>query len=158
MLNLISASLNRPLNFDAIANIISQDVNLSIGLLKMVNNVATGNRIEITSLKQATAYLGEEKLTQFINILALSKLASNKTNELSKQALISGKLMSAIASNKVFNEIHQFAFITGLLSVIEVILTMSFSDILKTMPLAAPIEEALVDKSGLLGELPAYIS
>jgi EAL and modified HD-GYP domain-containing signal transduction protein len=153
MLNLINTSLIRPLNFNAIADIISQDVNLSIGLLKMVNNVASGNRIEITSLKQATAYLGEDKLTQFINILALSKLASDKTNELSKQALITGKLMSAIATNKVFNEIQQFAFITGLLSAIEVILSMSFSDILKTMPLAVPIEQALVERNGLLGEL-----
>ena len=74
MLNLISETFNVPLDYNAIADIISQDINLTVGLLKMVNNVATSTRVRITSLKQAAAYLGEEKLKQFVTILALSKL------------------------------------------------------------------------------------
>ncbi len=153
MLNLISATFTKPINFTTIANIISQDINLSVGLLKMVNNVASGNRIEITSLKQATAYLGEDKLAQFVNILALSKLSADKPSELSKQSLITGKLMSSIATKQAFSEISDLAFITGLLSSIEVVLNMSINDIMKTMPLASPIENALVNGNGPLGEL-----
>ncbi|MCO4798129.1 MAG: HDOD domain-containing protein [Colwelliaceae bacterium] len=153
MLHLISETFNTPLNFDSIAEIISHDVNLTVGLLKMVNNVATSTRIEITSLKQATAYLGEDKLKQFVTILALSKLTSDKTDEVSKQALITAKLMTAIARESAFAEISDFAFITGLLSAIEVILSMPINEIVKTMPLASPIEDALVNHDGLLGEL-----
>ncbi|MDG1753314.1 MAG: HDOD domain-containing protein [Thalassotalea sp.] len=153
MLNLISETFNIPLNYDAIADIISHDINLTVGLLKMVNNVATSTRVEITSLKQATAYLGEDKLKQFVTILALSKLTSDKTDEVSRQALITAKLMTSIATNKVFAEISDFAFITGLLSAIEVILSMPINEIVKTMPLALPIENALVNHDGLLGEL-----
>lgn len=154
MLNLMSETFNTPLNYGAVAAIIGQDVNLTIGLLKMVNNVSTGARIEITSLKQATAYLGEEKLKQFVSILALSKLASETTDEVSKQALITAKLMVSLASeSNVFKEIKDFAFITGLLSSIEIILSMPIADIMKSMPLAKPIENALVDHTGLLGDL-----
>jgi len=153
MLQLISETFNTPLNFDKIAHIISHDVNLTVGLLKMVNNVTTGTRVEITSLKQATAYLGEEKLKQFVTILALSKLSSDKTDEVSKQALITAKLMNSLASSNVFNEVSDFAFITGLLSAIEVVLSMPINEIIKTMPLATPIEQALVNHDGLLGEL-----
>ncbi|MGB1261263.1 MAG: EAL and HDOD domain-containing protein [Cognaticolwellia sp.] len=153
MLHLISETFNKPLDFVHIAEIIGRDVNLTLGLLKMVNNVATGTRVEITSLKQAAAYLGEDKLKQFVTILALSKLASSKTDEVSKQSLITAKLMAALAAESAFVEISDFAFITGLLSGIEVILSMPISEILKTMPLAKPIEEALVDHSGLLGKL-----
>jgi EAL and modified HD-GYP domain-containing signal transduction protein len=153
MLNLISETFNIPLNYDAIADIISHDINLTVGLLKMVNNVATSTRVEITSLKQATAYLGEDKLKQFVTILALSKLTSDKTDEVSRQALITAKLMTSIATNKAFAEISDFAFITGLLSAIEVILSMPINEIVKTMPLASPIENALVNHDGLLGEL-----
>lgn len=155
MLNLISETFNTPLNYDVIAEIISHDVNLTVGLLKMVNNVATSTRVEITSLKQATAYLGEEKLKQFVTILALSKLTSDKTDEVSKQALITAKLMNSLANESVFKEISDFAFITGLLSAIEVILSMPINEIVKTMPLATPIEAALVSHDGLLGELLA---
>lgn len=154
MLELISETFNSPLVFERIADIVSHDVNLSISLLKMVNNVATGTRVEITSLKQATAYLGEEKLKQFVSILALSKLTTEQTDEISKQALITGKLMSSIAeSHAKFASINDFSFITGLLSSLEVLLGMPLKDIIKTMPLAEPIENALIDRSGLLGEL-----
>jgi EAL and modified HD-GYP domain-containing signal transduction protein len=153
MLNLISETFHYPLDFETIATIISHDVNLTVGLLKMVNNVATSTRIEITSLKQAAAYLGEDKLKQFVTILALSKLTTEKTDEVSKQALITAKLMTSLAREGVFKEISDFAFITGLLSAIEVILRLPINEIVKTMPLAIPIENALVNHSGLLGEL-----
>ncbi|XPF94843.1 EAL and HDOD domain-containing protein [Colwellia sp. RE-S-Sl-9] len=153
MLELMSETFNSPLVYERIADIISHDVNLSVSLLKMVNNVATGTRVEITSLKQATAYLGEEKLKQFVAILALSKLTTDKTDEISKQALITGKLMASIASHSKFASVRDYAFITGLLSSIEVLLGMPISDIVKTMPLAKPIEDALINRSGVLGEL-----
>lgn len=153
MLNLISETFHSPLDYDNIATIVSHDVNLTVGLLKMVNNVATSTRVEITSLKQAAAYLGEDKLKQFVTILALSKLTTDKTDEISKQALITAKLMTSLAKESVFKEISDFAFITGLLSAIEVVLRMPINEIIKTMPLATPIENALVDHSGLLGEL-----
>jgi len=153
MLNLLSETFNYPLNFDNIADIISHDVNLTYSLLKMVNNVATGTRIEITSLKQAAAYLGEDKLRQFVSILALSNLTSDSTDELAQQALITGKLMAALSKENVFKSIQDFAFITGLLSAIEVMLSMPMAEIMKTMPLAIPIQNALVNHDGLLGDL-----
>ena len=162
MLSLLSETFNSPLDFDKIAEIISHDVNLTVGLLKMVNNVSTGTRVEITSLKQAAAYLGEDKLKQFVSILALSKLTSEHTDEVSKQALITGKMMTAIAAHGEFSSVKDFAFITGLLSSIEVLLSMPMAEIVKTMPLADTIVEALVHHEGLLGELlkltTAYIT
>lgn len=153
MLELISETFNTPLVYERIAEIISHDVNLSVSLLKMVNNFATGTLVEITSLKQATAYLGEEKLKQFVSILALSKLTTDKTDEISKQALITGKLMASIASHSAFSSVRNFAFITGLLSSLDVLLGISMEDIVSSMPLAKPIEEALVNRAGMLGEL-----
>jgi len=153
MLHLLNETFNYPLNYDTVANIISHDVNLTISLLKMVNNVATGTRIEITSLKQAAAYLGEDKLRQFVSILALSNLTSDTTDEVCKQALITGKMMSALSNKGAFKPVSDFAFITGLLSAIEVMLSMPIKEIVKTMPLAEKIETALVTHNGLLGKL-----
>ena len=153
MLNLLSETFNCPLNYENIAEIISHDVNLTVGLLKMVNNVATGTRVEITSLKQAAAYLGEDKLRQFVSILALSNLTSETTDEVCTQALITGKMMLALSYKEAFKSVNDFAFITGLLSAIEVMLSMPMAEIVKTMPLAEPIETALVKHDGLLGQL-----
>jgi len=153
MLNLLSETFNSPLNYDTISEIISHDVHLTVGLLKMVNNVSTGTRVEVTSLNQAAAYLGEEKLRQFVSILALSNLTSDSTDEVCIQALITGKMMLALCDNDAFKSIKDFAFITGLLSAIEVMLSMPIAEIVKTMPLAEPIKRALVVHEGLLGQL-----
>ncbi|NQY88680.1 MAG: HDOD domain-containing protein [Colwellia sp.] len=153
MLQLLNETFNYPLNYETVAEIISHDVNLTVGLLKMVNNVATGAIVEITSLKQAAAYLGEEKLRQFVSILALSNLTSETTDEVCKQALITGKMMFALSDKGDFKSVSDFAFITGLLSAIEVMLSIPMAEIVKTMPLAQPIENALVTHDGLLGQL-----
>ncbi|WP_448246621.1 EAL and HDOD domain-containing protein [Thalassotalea agariperforans] len=154
MLSLMSETFNTPINFDAIAEIISHDVNLSVGLLKMVNNVSTGVRVEIKSLKQAAAYLGEDKLKQFVSILALSQLTSEKNEEAAKQALITAKLMTAIASGQsVFKSITDLAFITGLLSSIDVILGMPIEEVVTRLPMDETINKALVEHAGILGEL-----
>lgn len=158
MLELMSETFNSPIEYEKIANIISHDVNLTVSLLKMVNNVATGTRVEITSLKQAASYLGEDKLKQFVSILALSKLTCNQTDEIAKQSLIIGKLMASIASHSIFTSVRDYAFITGLLSSIEVLLNMPMEEIIKTMPLAKPIEDALTNRTGVLGELLNFTS
>ena len=75
--NLLSDTLSSPLNYDNVVDIISHDVNLTVGLLKMINNADTD--VNITSVKQATEYLGKEKLKQFISILALSNLITEIT-------------------------------------------------------------------------------
>jgi EAL and modified HD-GYP domain-containing signal transduction protein len=153
MLQLLSETFNYPLSYETVAEIISHDVNLTVGLLKMVNNVATGARVKITSLKQAASYLGEDKLRQFVSILALSNLTTDTTDEVCKQALITGKMMFALSDKGAFKPVSDFAFITGLLSAIEVMLSMPMAEIVKTMPLAEPIESALVTHHGLLGQL-----
>lgn len=153
MLQLLSETANTKLDFSRIAHIISQDVNLTIGLLKMVNNVSTGTRVEIECLKQATTYLGEKKLRQLVAILALSNLTSDKADEVCKQALITGQMMQSLSHSGQFTAIQEFAFMTGLLSSIDIILSMPVTDILKTMPLAKPIENALISNEGLLGNL-----
>jgi len=158
MLHLMSETFKTALDYDAIADIISHDINLTVGLLKMVNNVATGTRVEITSLKQATTYLGEEKLRQFVLILAMSKLTTNHTSEASLQALITGKLMEQLSVIDKFQSIQEYAFITGLLSAIEVLLGIPMARILKSMPLAEPIVLALTLRKGLLGELLSLTS
>ena len=153
MMQLLSETSKSVLDFGKVSQIISQDVNLTIGLLKMVNNVSTGANVEINSLRQAATYLGEEKLKQLVAILALSNLTSERADEVCKQALITGRMMETLSTKNHFVSVKEFAFITGLLSSIEVILSMPVAEILKTMPLASPIEKALIANDGVLGEL-----
>lgn len=153
LLNLISEAFNPKLNFNNIAKIISVDVNLSVGLLKLVNGVAQGTEVKITSIKQASTYLGTEKLKQFISVFAISSLGTFRPNELIIQSLVRAKVMGAISELVCNKKQIQQAFMTGVLSSLDVILCEPFEVILKTLPLTEEIKSALLNNQGNLGEL-----
>ena len=156
MLNLINETVREPVNFDVVSEIIGQDVNLTYGLLKLVNNVMTSARVEIASIKQATTYIGEDKLKDYVTVLAISQLSRSETDEAAKQALITAKLMQQLAQEPMFSEIGDYAFITGLLSAIEVIVNAPMELVLESVAVAEPIKSALVDHDGVLGELLTF--
>lgn len=140
------------MDFDAIAEIISQDISLINGTLKLVNMEAEQNRVEITSIKQAVTFLGADKIKLFIAIIAMSKLSSDSTGELLLESLIRGKMMEYVATFPVFKKIREFAFITGILSHIDAILNCPLENVITDLPLAKEIKIALIHKDGLLSE------
>ena len=140
------------LDFNSIAEIVSRDVSLINGTLKLVNVEAEKNRVEITSIKQAVIFLGADKIKQFIAIIAMSKLSSDSTNELLKESLIRGKMMEYLSKSSAFSSIKEFAFITGIMSHIGTILQCPIEKILSVLPLAKEIKTALLNKEGLLYE------
>lgn len=58
---------------DRIANIVSQDVGLSSGMLKFVNSSSFGLQRKVTSIKQAVILLGIDAVTNIINGLAVKR-------------------------------------------------------------------------------------
>jgi len=152
LLQLFAESVSPCMDFKVIANIISQDVSLMNGILKLVNLETEHNRVEVTSIKQAVTFLGSAKIKQFIAIIAMSNLSSDCTSELLTESLVRGKMMENIALSSVFSKIKDFAFITGILSHIDVILHSPIEKIISDLPLAKEIKMALIDKRGLLYE------
>jgi EAL and modified HD-GYP domain-containing signal transduction protein len=140
------------IDFASIAKIISQDVSLINGTLRLVNLKAEQNRVEITSIKQAVTFLGIEKIKQFVAIIAMSKLSSDSTTELLTQSLMRGKMMEYIAAYPAFYAIKEFAFITGIMSHIDAILHCPLEQIIIDLPLSKEIKAALINNQGLLYE------
>jgi len=140
------------MDFNTIAKIISQDVSLINGTLRLVNLKAEQTRVEITSIKQAVTFLGAEKIKQFIAIIAMSKLSSDSTNELLTESLMRGKMMEHMSTFPAFSSIKPFAFITGIMSHIDAILHCPLEELITDLPLAKEIKAALINKEGLLYE------
>jgi len=150
LLQLFAESVRPCMDFNLVAKIISQDVSLINGVLKLVNLEAEQNRVEVTSIKQAVTFLGSKKIKQFIAIIAMSNLSSDCTDELLTESLVRGKMMEYIALSSAFSKIKDFAFITGILSHIGAIMKCPLEQIISELPLAKEIKTALVDKTGLL--------
>jgi len=150
LLRLFAEVYQQDMDFNTIAEIISQDVSLVNGVLKLVNLETEKNRIEITSIKQAVTFLGADKIKQFIAIITMSNLSSDCNNELLRESLVRGKMMEYISFSPAFFKTRGLAFITGIMSHIGAILNFPSEEIIMDLPLAEEIKTALVGKKGIL--------
>ena len=150
LLLLFAEVFQKEMDFDNLAEIISQDVSLVNGVLKLVNLETEKNRVEITSIKQAVTFLGSDKIKQFIAIIAMSNLSSDCNSELLRESLVRGKMMEYISFSPAFFKIRGLAFITGIMSHIGAILNCPLEKIIMDLPLVEEIKTALINKKGLL--------
>jgi c-di-GMP phosphodiesterase len=152
LLRLFTEACMPCMDFNILANIISQDVSLVNGILKLVNMESEKNRVEITGIKQAITFLGADKIKQFIAIIAMSNLSTDGANELLTESLVRGKMMECIARSPAFSKIKGVAFITGMMSHIDAVLNCPLEKIIMDLPLSKEIKDALVNKEGLLSD------
>lgn len=156
LLRLIGEVFKPNVNFNDISDIVSADVKLTVALLKIVNSASNGLKVEISTMKQAVTFLGEEKIKLFVSILTISKLAKNSFDELITTSIIIAKKMELLAIKLKQPEHASKAFLTGMLSCIDAILKNDLSTILKSLPLPSEINQALNQQQGFLGELLTF--
>jgi EAL and modified HD-GYP domain-containing signal transduction protein len=141
------------LDFEQLTQIISRDVTLVSGILKLVNSAAECGNIEITSIKQAITYLGTNKIKQYVAIISMSTLSSDRPSELFIESLVRAKMMELIAEEAPFNHIKEKAFLTGILSNLDAILNLPMQEFVKDFTFSQDIKIALSKQQGALSEL-----
>ena len=144
--------------------IFREEPKLSFNLLRLVNSVAVGARTKISNFSQAIAILGRRQLQRWLQLLIYAdNLAdSNTPNPLMQLAAARGRqmeLLSAVLKHTDSTpEISDNAFITGLFSLLDVLLNMPMNDILKELPVEDDVATALSPKhGGVLGHLLAAV-
>lgn len=147
--------INKP-NYDLneLEAIISRDLSISYKLLRYVNSVFFKKGSDITSLKQALLVLGNDELRRLVSLIGLSKLASNKPDELVKSACIKAKLCEKMCSLSSHATSCDELFMLGLFSNLDAILDQPMNEIMAKLPLSNPIKEALVHRQG---DLAAFL-
>lgn len=146
LLQLISEINNAEFDPDALEKIILQDVSISYKLLTYINSAHFSRIQPIKSIKQAISYLGEKPLKLFVSLIATSRLAEDKPQELLKTATIRARFLELIGKQTGANS--EELFLLGLFSCIDAMLDKSLESILKRLPLSAEINQALLQRSG----------
>jgi EAL and modified HD-GYP domain-containing signal transduction protein len=141
------------LDFDQLTQIISRDVTLVSGILKLVNSAGECGNIEITSIKQAITYLGTNKIKQYVAIISMSTLSSESPPELFVESLIRAKMMELVAEKTPFNHVKEKAFLTGILSNLDAILNLPMQKFVMDFIFSQDIKAALSNQQGALFEL-----
>jgi EAL and modified HD-GYP domain-containing signal transduction protein len=131
--------------------------NLTVNLIRLVNSAACRRSQSITSLRHALVLLGRRQLRVWLQLLLYTADRGNKSlgSPLLQLAAARGKLMELIAARKPGPEsvMKELAFITGILSLMNVLLDMSYEEIVKELSLPPAVRDALLSRAGEIGEM-----
>lgn len=131
-----------------ISTLIEKDLSLSYKLLKLINSPAFRPKHKISSIQQAIVLLGFIEIRKWIYVLAVrdqkSKLSGSSV-ELLKASLMRGRMCELIASQNGERQSSSY-FLTGLFSLMDVILGIPMEQILTELPLQDDITDSLKGK------------
>ena len=137
------------------ADIISQDTALIISLLRLANTRSFNS--EITSVRVAVSMLGQKDLTRWIQTTVIEKLCSDKPNELMRLSLLRAKFAENLAPVFGMAMRSQELFLTGLFSILDIILDCCMEEALSMVRVSGKIRAALLERTGSLAEVLHFI-
>jgi len=143
-IKLINEIGQKELNLKKIETFIKNDAPISFKLMKYVNSAYFNRRIPIDTVQDAIAYIGEDELRKFINIVVLSDIGTMKPNELVRISIIRARMCEKCAG--IFNT--KFSsdelFMLGLFSLMDALLDCKMEDILNHIIFSDKMKAALL--------------
>lgn len=142
---------------DALADKLRHHPDLATRLLRLVRSGAAGIRHAVDSIPAAIQLVGTRQISRWAQLLlyAFDDQRSALRDPLVQQVGTRARMMELIAADWRPDDerLGEQAFMTGMLSKIDVLFGMPLGEALKELPLSAPIREALLERSGKLGTL-----
>ena len=129
---------------------------LTVNLLRMTNSVGAGTSERITSLRHAITVLGRRQLQRWLQLLVFSSGNQQGTsNPLLMLAATRGRLMELLASELRPSDVAfaDQAFMTGIMSLMPVLMGQAIEDIVTPLGVATALRDALCEGTGALGSL-----
>jgi EAL and modified HD-GYP domain-containing signal transduction protein len=145
-LTLILKKLRSEADNAEIAALIKQDVALTVRLLRYINSAASGLRNPIASIEKALLLLGRANLMRWL-LLCSADSGQPRAAAVFETALVRARTMELFAATKP-PEMRDALFLTGLLSLVDVILQQPLAHVLSSMPLDPEIIEAILQNTG----------
>lgn len=150
-LMVIMAQINSDaFSFSKLEALISRDIGISYKLFKYINSAYFARACKVSSVKEALVYLGEREIRRFVSLIAMSRLAKGKPNELIRAACIRGKFCELLSIEAQEQSSPEEMFTLGMFSLIDAVIDQPMDKILSELPLSDTIKRALVDAKGRL--------
>jgi c-di-GMP-related signal transduction protein len=152
LLGIMAEANRRNFNFEKVETIISRDVAISYKLLRYINSAFYQRANTVSSIKQAMLLLGEKGIRSFLSLIAMTKLARNKPDELIRNSIIRAKFCELLGEKKGSGMNPSELFTLGLFSSIDAILDDSMENLMGKLPLSNELKDALIHKDGKLND------
>lgn len=154
-IDLLNTVNNPDFDLTEVADIVSRDTALVISLLKIVNTISRNSKI--TSIRHAAAMLGQKELKKWITTAVAKELCFDKPNEITRLSLLRAKFAENLAPTFHMEEESQELFLTGLFSVLDIILDKPMEESLELVNVSKEISNALLIERGSLYDVLYFI-
>lgn len=151
VLELLSRLYDPDVTIKELEDLLKQDVSMSYKLLRMINSAYYGVGNEVDSIRQALVLLGLNQLRAWLCLLSLMAV-DDQPSALTTVAMIRGKMCELLA-HALREKPEERYFTVGLLSMLDVLMEQSMEDILVDLPLVEELKEALLNKTGTIGQV-----
>ncbi len=150
LLQLMAALLNTSkMEVDELERLISQDVGLVHKLLRFLNSPITGLVASVDSIHLAITLIGMDQLKALVNLLLMSEMTGSR-HVLLQNIMIRAKHVELLAKRRGYENADKY-FLAGMLSMIDVCVGMSLDEVLSKLPLPGEFINAIVHRSGRVG-------
>ncbi len=148
-LRLVATLQNPDCTVREVEQLISQDLSMSYRVLRCINSSYYGLPQKVDSIRQALVLLGMDNLRQLCSLAALQQL-ENRPPSLFVTAMARAHMCEQLARLAGQSPTAPY-FITGLFSMLDVLMGMPMAKIVDELPLAPLVENALVAGDGDAG-------
>jgi EAL and modified HD-GYP domain-containing signal transduction protein len=156
LLEILTQMLNGA-DFDEIEKAFKSHPDMVYNLMRMVNSAALGLPSKISSLRHALAMLGKRPLQRWIQLLLYTSAGSHGgATPLMQMAATRGKLMELLVLRQHPHGNEEYAdraFMVGVLSLIDAVLTTPLPEIIARLRVHEEVESALLQRRGELGTM-----
>jgi c-di-GMP phosphodiesterase len=134
---------------------ISNDLGVSFRLLRWINSAYFSLPRKVSSVREALMLLGVRNVRSWALLMTLAGI-EDQPSELIRTAMTRAKMCELVAQalDRPNADAH---FTVGLFSVVDAFMNMRMQDVLSELPLSPDVSAALLDQSGPLGEVLAWV-
>ena len=151
ILMLLAKLQEQDIEISKIEREIKSDLSLSYKLLRYVNSAHCGLPRKVDSIGQAACMVGIDKLRMWVTLMSLASM-EEKPFELLVTATVRAHMCEQLGKALNKDAIEQY-FTIGLFSVLDGFFDCELSEVLDSLPLSFEVRDALLNRTGLLGEV-----
>lgn len=152
-LAVLLARLRQDADTAEVVELTKHDPSLSFRLLRFINSAASGMAGKITSIDHALHLIGRDRLYRWLMLMWCAwGESTGRSSAALESALVRARFMELASADRGTEQQEAF-FLTGLLSLIDVILKVPLEKAIAPLGLSAELEQALMLGQGPYGDV-----
>ena len=145
---LLMAVSKPELDLREVEELIKSDPTLYLRLLRYLNSAIFARRIEVKTISQALAILGENEIRRWCRLSGMLELSKNRPSDLAISALVRARFGELIGTRVEHGDSDLFQI--GMLSMMDAILEIPMREVLEGLPLESEARTVLMENKGPL--------